>query len=159
MASAYLIAGGVAVAVALIGGLATDVGPWYRSLRKPSWNPPDWLFGPAWTLIYALIAWAAGTAWYATPEAQRLWIVIVPFVINALLNALWSVLFFSVKRPDWALAEVALLWLSSVSLIPIIGQHSSFAAQLLIPYALWVSFASALNARIVYLNRGSTISK
>ncbi|MEM1435104.1 MAG: TspO/MBR family protein, partial [Pseudomonadota bacterium] len=57
--NAYWIAGSVAVAVALVGGLATDVGPWYRNLAKPSWNPPDWLFGPAWTVIYALTAWAA----------------------------------------------------------------------------------------------------
>lgn len=148
-----MITGAAAVLVALVGGLATDVGPWYRNLRKPSWNPPDWLFGPAWTLIYILIAWAAGAAWYATPETQRLWLVVVPFSINALLNALWSVLFFTAKRPQWALAEVVLLWLSTASLIPLAATHSAFAAQLLVPYVLWVTFASALNLRIVQLNR------
>ncbi|MFK7916291.1 MAG: TspO/MBR family protein [Pseudomonadales bacterium] len=151
--SAYVVAGAVAVLVALVGGLATDVGPWYRNLRKPSWNPPDWLFGPAWTLIYILIVWAAGSAWYATPEAQRLWLIVIPFAANAVLNALWSILFFTVKRPQWALFEVVLLWLSSVSLIPLVAGYSTLAAQLLVPYALWVTFASTLNLRIVQLNR------
>lgn len=148
----YLIAGGVALAVALVGGLATDVGSWYRALNKPSWNPPDWLFGPAWTLIYALTAWAAARAWLSTPEHDRVLLVVVPFAINAVLNALWSILFFTAKRPDWALLEVAALWLSIIALIVLVLPIDRLSALLLVPYLIWVSFAAALNAKIVSLN-------
>jgi tryptophan-rich sensory protein len=148
----YLVAGGVALAVALVGGLATDVGTWYRELKKPSWNPPDWLFGPAWTLIYALTAWSAARAWLNAPEADRLLLVLAPFAANAGLNAAWSVLFFTVKRPDWALIEVGALWLSIVALIVIVLPIDRQSALLLVPYLVWVSFAATLNAKIVALN-------
>ena len=148
----YIIAGAIAVLVAIIGGLATDVGSWYRELNKPSWNPPDWLFAPAWTLIYALAVYAAGTAWEATAPEQRLLWVALPFGINALLNAAWSIFFFSLKRPDWALWEVAGLWLSTASLCGSLLLAVPSAGWALVPYVAWVSFAAYLNATIVRLN-------
>ncbi len=141
-----------ALCVAILGGLATDLSEWYRGLAKPAWNPPDWLFGPAWTLIYALTTLAGVEAWQAASPAQRRMVGAL-FAINGALNVLWSLLFFRLRRPDWALAEVALLWLSIVSLIVYCGLLRRRTVALLLPYLLWVSFAAALNAAIVELNR------
>ncbi len=140
-----------ALCVALLGGLATDLSEWYRALAKPAWDPPDWLFGPAWTLIYALTALAGVEAWQAAAPAQRR-VVAVLFSVNGVLNVLWSLLFFRLRRPDWALLEVALLWLSILSLILYCGALRRRTIALLAPYLIWVSFAAALNAAIVDLN-------
>lgn len=138
----------VALATAVLGGAVTDVGPWYRDLPKPAWTPPDWVFGPAWTLIYTLTAWAAVRCWRAAiaPGAQRR--VILGFGLNAALNVGWSVVFFGLRRPDWALLEVALLWGSIAGLI-VQGRRVPGCVVLLLPYLAWVSFAAALNAAIV----------
>ncbi len=144
-------AAGVTV-VALLGGLATEIGPWYHSLRKPWYQPPDWLFGPAWTLIFALIAVAAAMLWQAAvTDAERRRIA-WSFIVNGVLNVLWSVLFFKLRRPDVALVEVALLWASIVQLIVVARPLSSEAAWLLAPYLAWVTFAAMLNAAVVALN-------
>ncbi len=155
--SAYAVAIGVAVLLALVGGLATDVGPWYRALRKPSFQPPDWLFAPAWTVIYGCTVFAAVTAWTATPESGR-GILLAAYIVNAVLNALWSILFFRMRRPDWALVEVIALWLSIVALILLSASVSASAARWLLPYILWVSFAAWLNLAIVRLNRPLSLS-
>lgn len=141
-----------ALAVAVIGGAMTDVGPWYLALEKPPLNPPDWVFAPAWTLIYALAVIAAVTGWRAADtSARRAWLISL-FFCNAALNILWSALFFTVKRPDWALAEVAALWLSVLALMVFFLPFSRLAALALAPYLLWVSFAAWLNFAIVRLN-------
>ncbi|MEQ8858856.1 MAG: TspO/MBR family protein [Pseudomonadales bacterium] len=150
--TAYLVAGGIAFVAAMLGGLATDIGDWYRNLQKPSWQPPDWLFAPVWTLIFALIAWSAGAAWLAaTPEVRSVQVVL-PFAANLLLNVAWSFLFFRLQRPRLALKELLLLWLSIVVLMAALWPISEFAALLLLPYLLWVSFAGWLNLTIVRLN-------
>jgi translocator protein len=149
-----LVAAGVALLVAILGGLATDVGPWYRALQKPAWTPPDWLFGPAWTLIYALAALSAVEAWRAaagSPARRRA--IIGLFVANGALNVLWSVLFFAQRRPDWALFGVALLWLSIFSIIVMLGQRPPRRpAALMVPYLAWVTFAALLNLAVVRMN-------
>jgi tryptophan-rich sensory protein len=146
------IAAGAAVVVALVGGLATDTGAWYQGLRKPSWQPPGWAFGPAWTLIFALTATAGVVAWRAAPSmTARHWLISL-FSINALLNIGWSVVFFSLKRPDWALVEVALLWLSILILVLFLWRFTRTGALLLLPYLAWVSFASVLNFSVARLN-------
>jgi tryptophan-rich sensory protein len=131
---------------------ATDLGPWYQVLVKPSWQPPDWLFGPAWTLIYALAALAAATAWTAARDLAAQRRVIVLFGLNALLNILWSQLFFGLHRPDWALVEVVFLWLSVLVLIIAMRPISPRASWLLVPYLAWVTFAGILNLAVVRLN-------
>jgi translocator protein len=142
-----------AIVLAGIGGLLTDVGPWYRELRKPSWQPPDWAFGPAWTIILGLTAWAGVLGWEAaTDDAARLRIVIL-FLVNGALHLLWSPLFFRWHRPDWALFEVVFLWLSVLALVVGLAPLSAGAAWFALPYLLWVSFASYLNLTIVRLNR------
>lgn len=148
-----LIAGGSALFLGLAGGLLTPIGAWYRGLRKPSFQPPDWLFGPAWTIILGLAAWSAVVAWEAAAgdsSARR--DVVILFVVNAVCHFLWSPLFFKLRRPDWALIEVVFLWSSLVALIVGLWPISSFASLLILPYFLWVSFAAVLNRAIVRLN-------
>jgi benzodiazapine receptor len=148
-----LVAAVAACAVAAVGGLATDIGPWYRQLRKPSWQPPDWAFAPAWTTIFTLTAWAGVLAWYHAPDDAMRGTIIAVFAANGLLNMLWSLLFFKWRRPDWALIEVVPRWLSIAVLIATLAGLSTLGSFLLVPYLLWVSFAAYLNLTIVRLNR------
>lgn len=141
-----------AVALLVVGGLATPIGQWYRDLQKPSWQPPNWLFGPAWTILLGLAAWSAAIAWRAAPDASGRTTVVILFVVNAVCHLLWSPLFFTLRRPDWALVEVVFLWGSLVALLVGLAPISSFAAILIVPYFLWVSFAAVLNWSIVRLN-------
>ena len=122
------------------------------NLRKPPWQPPDWLFGPAWTLIFALTAAAGVLAWRYEPDrARRDWIVAL-FALNGFLNILWSLLFFRLRRPDWALFEVGFLWLSILALIVAIAPASRTGSWLLAPYLAWVAFAAIFNLAVVRLN-------
>ncbi len=145
-------AAAAALLIAVIGGTLTDIGPWYQSLLQPAWKPPDWLFAPAWTLIYALCVAAATIAWRrARTKADREMMVGL-FALNGFLNLLWSLLFFRLHRPDWALWEVGFLWLSVAALIVALWRYAKPAALLLIPYLAWVTFASAVNAAVAQLN-------
>jgi tryptophan-rich sensory protein len=141
-----------ATAVGALGALTTQLGPWYYQLRKPAWQPPDWLFGPAWTLIFALSALAGVLYWRHQPQRVERQQVIAAFALNAFLNTLWSLLFFRLERPDWAFYEVGFLWLSIMLLIVLIGRATRAAAWLLAPYLVWVSFAAFLNWKILQLN-------
>jgi translocator protein len=147
-----LAAAVAAIAVAALGALTTELGPWYYRLRKPDWQPPDWLFGPAWTVIFALAALGGIIYWRRPVNRNERLQVLAAFALNAFLNTLWSLLFFRLKQPDWALYEVGFLWLSIMLLIVLLGRGSRPAAWLLIPYLAWVSFAAVLNWKIVQLN-------
>ena len=147
------VAAGVAIFLGVFGGLMTPIGSWYRDLRKPGLQPPNWLFGPAWTIILALAAWSAVLAWNAAPDDATRRTVIILFAVNALFHALWSPLFFRARRPDWALIEVVFLWASLVALVVGLWPISHSASLLIVPYLLWVSFAAWLNSAIVRLNR------
>lgn len=141
-----------ALCVAALGATVTDLGPWYQGLTKPDWNPPDVVFPIGWTVIYALITVSAITAWRAArTSAQAEWVIGL-FAFNGFLNITWSLIFFRLQRPDWAFAEVILLWLSILALIIYCGRFSKKAALLLVPYLGWVSFAAALNWAVVELN-------
>ena len=148
-----LIAAAIATLVGAAGGILTEIGPWYRGLRKPAWQPPDWAFAPAWTLIFALATTAAVLGWYAAPAPRARALMVGLFLLNAALNMAWSWLFFRLHRPDWALIEVALLWASILALILLLWPASHYAGLSLAPYLAWVSFASFLNWTIVQLNR------
>jgi tryptophan-rich sensory protein len=147
-----LAAAAVAVLVGALGGAATDTGPWYQALQKPSWQPPGWLFAPVWTVIYALTVGAFVVAWRHAPDPRLRRSIIALFALNAVFNVAWSVIFFRLHRPDWALVEVALLWLSILMLILLLARISATASRLLVPYILWVSFAAILNLAVVRLN-------
>ncbi len=135
-----------------MGATATEIGPWYYGLNKPSWQPPDWLFAPVWTLIYAFTALAGVIAWQRIADRERRMRMMVLFALNALLNVLWSELFFSARRPDWALAEVVPFWLSIGVLMLLLFPLSRLAGWALVPYVGWVLFAGILNLAIVRLN-------
>ena len=147
-----IVAVAVTLLVAIPGAMLTELGSWYASLIKPAWQPPAWLFAPAWTVIYALAATAAVIAWRASPTPAKQSNLFILFMLNAVLNVLWSLLFFRLERPDLALMEVAFLWSSIVLLIYACYRRARPAAVLLVPYLLWVSIASVLNAEIVRLN-------
>jgi tryptophan-rich sensory protein len=134
------------------GGLMTEIGEWYRDLSKPAWNPPNWLFGPAWTTILGLGGWSGALAWIHARGAGDHAKIVVLFGAMIVLHVLWSPLFFKFKRPDWALIEVPFLWLSILALIIGLAPISPLAAWLLSPYLLWVTFATVLNLFIVRLN-------
>jgi benzodiazapine receptor len=136
-----------------VGGWMTTVGPWYENLCKPSWNPPNWIFGPAWTVILGLAAWSGVLAWTNASTGVEELRVIVLFGVNILFHMLWSPLFFNLRRPDWALIEIPFLWLSIIVLMVGLAPLSPASAWLLLPYLLWVTFAAFLNLTIVRMNR------
>lgn len=152
MSTPVWIAAGVAVFLGGFGGLMTPIDSWYGSLRKPKLQPPNWLFGPAWTIILGLAAWSAVIAWKAAPDEAAQTRVVILFAVNAVCHALWSPLFFRIRRPDWAMIEVVFLWCSLVALVVGLWPISHQASLLITPYLLWVSFASWLNRQIVRLN-------
>lgn len=141
------------IIVAAGGAILTELSPWYYALKKPSWQPPDWLFGPAWTVILSLTSIAIYLGWSGAPDANSRALVIAVAVANGIANLAWSPLFFKLRRPDWALWEVPLLWLSIVAMMVVLAPISWVASLLLVPYLAWVSFATFLNLTIVRLNR------
>ncbi len=141
------------IIVAAGGAILTELSPWYYALKKPSWQPPDWLFGPAWTVILSLTSIAIYLGWSDAPDASSRMLVIAVAVANGIANLAWSPLFFKLRRPDWALWEVPLLWLSIVAMMVALAPISWVASLLLVPYLAWVSFATFLNLTIVRLNR------
>jgi tryptophan-rich sensory protein len=147
-----VIAAAVAIFVGVLGGTLTDTGPWYQNLNKPSWQPPDWLFGPAWTLIFALATVSAVYAWRDAQDRAQREGVIGLFALNGFLNVLWSLLFFALRRPDWALVEVVFLWFSILLPIVVFWRFAKPASLYLVPYLAWVSFAAFLNLTVVRLN-------
>jgi tryptophan-rich sensory protein len=140
------------LAVGGIGGFFTGsaVKTWYPTLRKPKWNPPSWLFGPVWTLLYILMGIAAWMIWR---DGRFGGFPGVAFGVQLILNLAWSWFFFGRRRPDWAFAEVVVLWLSILATTAAFWQADPVAGALFLPYLAWVTFASCLNGAIWRLNR------
>jgi len=153
MINAVYVAIAAAVFLTIGGGLLTPVGAWYRDLHKPWWNPPGWVFGPAWSIILGLWAWSGVLAWRGASDDAGRTAVLVLFGVNAVCHFLWSPLFFKFRRPDWAVIEVMFLWFSLIALLVWLRPFSILASWLIVPYFIWVSFASSLNGVIVRLNR------
>jgi translocator protein len=151
--TAALIGGAIfCVVLAVAGGVLTKLTPWYDALRKPGWKPPDWAFGPIWTTVFSLLVFAIAYAWDAADTTQRttmLWVL----GINGALNIAWSGIFFVMKNPPLAMAELVLFWLSIAVLIYVLGGISWMSGFLLLPYIMWVTAAGVLNFQIVRLNR------
>ena len=146
-----LIAVLLVLVVGGIGGAATEIGPWYLQLVKPSWQPPDWAFGPVWTLLYITTSIACVRAW-RNADAQEKKYFLAAVLMNCVLNILWSVLFFKLHRPDIALMEVGALWLSVLILTVLPWSYSRASTWLMVPHLFWVSTAACLNLSIVKLN-------
>ena len=140
-------------AVAGIGGWFTSLGmpEWYASLNKPSWNPPSWLFGPVWTILYVAMAVAAWLVWREGGFGGAT-AALTLFFVQLALNLAWSGVFFALRSPGWALVEIALLWLAIIATTLLFFRHSTWAGALMVPYLLWVTFAAVLNGAIVRLN-------
>ena len=147
-----VIAALAATMVGAVGATITELGPWYDGLRKPDWNPPGPAFGIIWTTVFTLTAAAAVTAWRQTTSSRQADTLVWMFAANGFFNLLWSLLFFRVHRPDWALAELILLWLSIAALIVVCGRLSRVAGWLLAPYLVWVTIAGVLNWQVNLLN-------
>ncbi|MGL6042463.1 MAG: TspO/MBR family protein [Sandaracinobacteroides sp.] len=141
-----------AVGIASIGGTLTELGPWYRSLQQPGWAPPDAAFPIAWTLVLALWSLAAVETWRYLSTRREQETLIGLFALSGFFNVGWSLLFFRLQRPDWALAELVLLWLSILAMMLWCRSRSRVAPWLLLPYLLWVTLAGFLNLAVVRLN-------
>lgn len=137
-----------------IGSAATvsQLEVWYASLNKPNWNPPNWIFGPVWTVLFAMMAVAAWLVWrragFGKGRLSMSW-----FATQLALNLGWSILFFGCQRPGFAAIEIVLLWLAIAITTSLFYRHSKLAAGLMVPYLCWVSFATVLNLAIWSLNR------
>jgi tryptophan-rich sensory protein len=128
-------------------------GAWYASLAKPAWNPPDAIFAPMWTALYVLMAVAAWLVWRRAGFAGA-GTALALFVIQLVLNALWSYLFFGLNRPDIAFLEIVILWLAILLVLVLFWREDWRAGALMIPYLVWVGFASCLNFALWRLNAG-----
>lgn len=141
-------------AAAGIGGVATNssVGSWYPTLVKPTWNPPGWVFGPVWSALYLMMAVAAWRVSLRTEQPGRR-SALTWFFVQLGLNALWSCLFFGLRNPGLAFAEIFVLWTALVVVLIKFARIDRLAAILWVPYLAWVSFASVLNGTVWWLNR------
>jgi len=149
-----VIGAAICLAIGSASGIATasSVNTWFVTLNKPSFNPPSWLFAPVWTVLYALMGVAAALVWHEGWEKSTVKNALLFFGIQLLLNSLWSILFFGIKRPDLAFIEIIILWVVLLITILKFTKIKKVAGYLLIPYILWVSFATVLNGAIWQLN-------
>ena len=150
-------------ALALVGWLALSFtaaamggfflpGEWYAGLRKPSWNPPNWIFGPVWTVLYATMAVAAWLVWKRGGFAGQRFALSL-FLMQLLLNALWSPLFFGLRNTGLAFVDIVWLWLAVLATVVAFWKTRPLTGALLVPYLAWVTFASVLNFALWRLNR------
>jgi benzodiazapine receptor len=146
---------GLPLAIGAIAGLFTAkaVPEWYASLNQPSFNPPNWVFGPVWTALYILMGISLFLVWKLDSSPERNLAMLV-FMVQLILNFGWSFLFFYFKMIGFALFEIILLWGSIVFMLLLFYKIKPMAAYINIPYLLWVTFATVLNAAYYFLNRG-----
>ena len=142
----------LSLGVASVGASLTDIGPWYLALRQPDWKPPDIAFGPIWTTIFTLCAVSGWLAWYAAINRAERRALILVFACNAVCNVLWSYLYFTLQRPDWAMLEWVALWLSVLAVVLVLRRIAPAAGWMNLPYLVWVSAAGLLNLATVELN-------
>ena len=138
----------------LIGSVATfpSIPTWYASLDKPPFNPPNWIFGPVWTTLYTLMGIAAFLVWRKGIRNREVKIALGIFVVQLVLNTLWSVIFFGLNSLAGGLVVIVVLWIAILLSIITFYRISKVAGVLLIPYILWVSFATILNFSLWQLN-------
>ncbi|HEX3158421.1 MAG TPA: TspO/MBR family protein [Gemmatimonadaceae bacterium] len=142
-----------AIAAAAGGVASSSAGAFYRQLDRPAWAPPAGLFGPVWTVLYVLMAIAAWRVWMARGwDGARGALTL--YLVQLALNALWTWLFFVMRRSGWALAEIVALWVVLVATIIAFGRVDRLAAALLLPYLAWVTYATALTWELRQRNAG-----
>jgi tryptophan-rich sensory protein len=146
----------VCLSIGYMSGVVTRsaITTWYPTLIKPSFNPPNWIFAPVWSLLYVMMGVAAGLVWdRIDTNKEGVKKALFFFAIQLILNALWSYLFFGLHNPMLAGLEIILLWLMIYETYVQFAKINAIAGYLFIPYLLWVSFASVLNGSIWWLNR------
>ncbi|MBI4250411.1 tryptophan-rich sensory protein [Candidatus Uhrbacteria bacterium] len=149
-----VIAIGISELAGIVGSVFTvsAIPVWYADLVKPAFNPPAWVFGPVWTVLYALMGIAAFLVWKKGWTQKNVKVALGVFGAQLTLNAAWSILFFGLRNPGFAFADITVLWLLIAATIVAFYRISRPAAYLLVPYILWVSFAAYLNYAIWILN-------
>jgi len=150
----FIFAIAISQAAGIIGSIFTvsAIQTWYTDLIKPVFNPPNWLFAPVWTILYFLMGIAAYLIWKEGLNKKEVRLALGLFLIQLMLNALWSMIFFGLQNPSWAFAEIIILWLAILATLMSFIRISKTAAWLLSPYFLWVNFAAYLNCAIWLLN-------
>lgn len=128
-------------------------GAWYAALAKPSWNPPSWVFGPVWTVLYVMMAVAAWLVWRTAGGWRPARLALGLWLVQLILNAAWSWLFFGLRRMDLALAEIVILWIAILGCVILFWRVRPLAGALLLPYLAWVAFAAVLNGTLWWMNR------
>ena len=141
----------------IIGGISgsftsASINTWYVTLNKPWFNPPNWIFGPVWTLLYLMMGIAFYMIWKSEAVNAVKQTAVILFAAQLLVNFLWSLIFFYLKQPGWAMIDIILMWILIVATIFSFGKISSTAAWLMLPYICWVSFAMILNFYLWKLN-------
>ncbi len=141
------------LAVSAVGGAATasSVGTWYRTLAKPPFNPPDWVFAPVWTELFFMMAIAGWRVW-RRGGLRKARLALTLFALQLALNLAWSIVFFGLRSIGAALVEIVVLLLAILATTAVFWRHDRVAGVLFIPYATWVAFAAVLNAAIWQLN-------
>ena len=128
----------------------TSADSWYSGINKPSFNPPNWVFGPVWTILYTLMGISLFLLWESKSRHKKG--VLIIFFTQLVLNSLWSILFFGLQSPLFAFLEIIVLWTAIIATVLRAYRISKAAAYLLMPYIFWVSFAAVLNFSIYLLN-------
>jgi tryptophan-rich sensory protein len=139
----------------VIGSIFTvrSVTTWYLTLKKPFFTPPSWVFGPAWITLFVLMGIALYRVWAKGTPAPAIKIALTVFFVQLLFNVLWSIAFFGLRNPLLGLLDIGLLWILILVTLALFFRVDRAAGLLLVPYLLWVSFASVLNGAIYFLNR------
>lgn len=138
----------------VVGSVFTvpSITAWYANLAKPDFAPPNWIFAPVWTMLFALMGVSAFLIWKRGLKGKDVKIALGIFVGQLVLNVLWSIIFFGLRNPLGAFVEIIFLWLAILATISAFSKISKLAAWLLVPYILWVSFAAYLNFAVWNLN-------
>lgn len=141
-------------AAGLIGSVFTApaIAGWYSGLIKPGFNPPSWVFGPVWTLLYTLMGLSLYLIWREGIKQKKVRQAVIIFIIHLAFNTVWSIIFFGFQSPAWAFVDIILLWLMIGLIIHYFWKIKKLSAYLLIPYWAWVSFAAVLNFYLWRLN-------
>lgn len=141
----------ICLGIASLSGWVTEahVQTWYPHIHKPSFNPPPWIFGPVWTVLYIMIAFAGARIWQLRAAYPK---VFYAFVLQLIFNFAWSFLFFGAQNILLGLIDIILLWVSLLTTIILVSSRDRYATWLLLPYFIWVSFAFILNISLYLLN-------
>jgi len=145
---------GVCEAAGMLGSIFTaeSVRTWYVGLTKPSFSPPNWLFAPVWIVLYASMGISLYIVWEKSNSLEVPAVVFIAFFLQLLLNVLWSFVFFGLRSPLWGFVEIAVLWVAILLTMILFWRISQTAGALLLPYFVWVTFASVLTFSIWKLN-------